>query len=39
MDDKTKKNAKIYATSLSPVIAGVIVVLKKFFYNKPGKIK
>lgn len=34
MDDKAKKNAII-----SAVIAGVCVVLKKFFYNEPGKIK
>lgn len=39
MDKKAKKIAKIYAASLSPVLAGVIVVLKKFFYNEPGKIK
>lgn len=39
MNDKTKKIAKIYAASLSPVITAVYVVLKKIFYNTPGKIK
>lgn len=35
MDKKTKKIAKIFAASLPPVF----VVLKKIFYNTPGKIK
>lgn len=35
MNDKTKKIAKIFAALLPTVI----VVLKKIFYNTPGKIK